>query len=58
MPTRPTLLAALGLLAASTVAHAQGFDPAWLDRQAEERNAARGQQPRPAPEQPLPPTPP
>ena len=58
MPSRPISLAALGLLAASAVARAQGFDPAWLDRQAEERNAARGQQPRPALEAPQPSTPP
>lgn len=56
MPTRPTSLAALGLVAASTVARAQGFDPAWLDRQAELRNAARGQQPPVPPAQALPPS--
>lgn len=56
MPTRPILLAALGLVAASTAACAQGFDPAWLDRQAEERNAARSPQPPVPPAQPVPPS--
>ena len=56
MPTRPLLLAAFGLVAASTVARAQAFDPAWLDRQAELRNAARGPQPPAPPAQALPPS--
>ena len=55
MPTRPVSLAALGLLAASTAARAQAFDPAWLDRQAEMRNAARGPQPPAPPEPAVPP---
>ena len=55
MPTRPISLAVLGLLAASATARAQSFDPAWLDRQAELRNAARGAQPPAAPEPPAPP---
>ena len=53
MPTRLFLLA-VAFAAASTSAHAQTFDPAWLDRQAEERNNARGQQPPAPPAQPVP----
>ena len=55
MPTRPFLLA-VAFAAASTAAHAQTFDPAWLDRQAEERNAAQGQQPPAPPAQPVSPS--